>query len=264
MKKYLALFRISWQNALEYRAESALWIILDLIPLVVVFFLWTTIYADKQEIKGFTLPVLVTYYIIISILANFVEVYFDLWLTDEIREGKIVNFLLRPIDFFRTIFILESAGKLLRTILFLPVLFLIFFLFKSYLVGPQNFWSLVIVFLVLALGYLMFVFVSFLISFAAFWMAESKSLIHAKWIISGLFSGSLVPLAFLPVFMQKIAILLPFRYLYDFPASIYLGKIDGKGIFMGIMIEGIWILALWIVAKKVWQKGIRKFSAVGG
>jgi ABC-2 type transport system permease protein len=56
----------------------------------------------------------------------------------------------------------------------------------------------------------------------------------------------------------------PFPYQLYFPVSIYLGQTTGDAMFKGLVIQALWVVAFYGLARLAWSRGIRKYSAVGG
>ena len=56
----------------------------------------------------------------------------------------------------------------------------------------------------------------------------------------------------------------PFPYLLFFPVSIYLGQTTGEALVRGLVIQACWLAIAYGLARFVWSRGIKKYSAVGG
>ena len=56
----------------------------------------------------------------------------------------------------------------------------------------------------------------------------------------------------------------PFPYLLYFPVSVYLGQTSGAELWRGLAIQAGWVIFFYFVARWVWQRGIRTYTAVGG
>ena len=46
--------------------------------------------------------------------------------------------------------------------------------------------------------------------------------------------------------------------------SVYLERATGTALFNGLMMQVLWVMALYGVARLVWRQGIRKYVAAGG
>ena len=76
--------------------------------------------------------------------------------------------------------------------------------------------------------------------------------------------GHLFPLNILPPVVAQALEYTPFPYLLFFPVSIYLGQRSGAELWHGLLIQAGWVLLAYGLARFVWSRGIKKYSAVGG
>jgi ABC-2 type transport system permease protein len=77
------------------------------------------------------------------------------------------------------------------------------------------------------------------------------------------FGGAWIPLSLLPLWVQGVSDILPFKYCISFPALILLGKLSIEEIIGSFAILIIWILVFYFTAKVVWERGIRRFTGYG-
>ena len=82
--------------------------------------------------------------------------------------------------------------------------------------------------------------------------------------INAFFNGSFVPLALMPEQIEKLAKLLPFRYIISFPIETLTTQISTKAVLANFFVEIIWIVMLSVILKIIHTIGIRKYTAVGG
>jgi len=76
--------------------------------------------------------------------------------------------------------------------------------------------------------------------------------------------GHLFPLDILPPLLTRALLFTPFPYQLFFPVNIYLGRTRGVDLKLGLVVQLAWVIAAYLLARFVWSRGIRKFSAVGG
>jgi ABC-2 type transport system permease protein len=72
------------------------------------------------------------------------------------------------------------------------------------------------------------------------------------------------PLDILPSGIVQALQFTPFPYQMYFPVSLYLGKIRHEDVLAGLMIQSAWVVAMYGLARFMWLRGLRKYSAVGG
>src|SRR5947209_4295337 len=113
MKKYRHVFSIGIQNNLTYRFNYLTRTLFSFIPLFAMLSLWRTVYANKNgSPSGFTASEIVFYYILVAIVDVFTAVNEDDWqIANDIREGAISQFLLKPIDYLWYRVFLFFAGR---------------------------------------------------------------------------------------------------------------------------------------------------------
>ena len=98
----------------------------------------------------------------------------------------------------------------------------------------------------------------------AFWVLEVSTFIFILFAFEYLASGHLFPLDILPPGLEQALYFTPFPYQLYFPVSIYMGKTTGANLASGLLIQGLWVVAAYGVARFAWRRGIKKYSAVGG
>ena len=58
--------------------------------------------------------------------------------------------------------------------------------------------------------------------------------------------------------------MLPFKYMAYFPAAVFLGKEPGGELVQGLLIEAGWAIFLLVLARLLYARGLRRYSAFGG
>ncbi|MDZ4384573.1 MAG: hypothetical protein U0940_03715, partial [Nitrospirota bacterium] len=64
MKKYLTLFRINWQNSLQYRFSLVIYLAGYSLYIWVLLYLWSAVYHEGNTVGSYTLSQLTTYYLL--------------------------------------------------------------------------------------------------------------------------------------------------------------------------------------------------------
>lgn len=84
-------------------------------------------------------------------------------------------------------------------------------------------------------------------------------------LVAEFFSGLVIPLAFMPEIMVKILKFTPFYYMQNLPFNIYIGyTIDDNEIYLSIIVQILWIIALTFLGKRILNKKIKKIEIQGG
>jgi ABC-2 type transport system permease protein len=267
VNKYAYVIGIGIQNTLVYRVNFVFRACFGLIPLMATIFLWRAIFEGKDEatVAAYTLAEMISYYLVVTIVDALTAVTDDDWqIAADIRDGQISQFLLKPIDYLRYRLCLFLSGRLIYTsIAFVPVT--VFILFQAeYFVLPGDTATLGLFLISVTLTALLQFLISYTMALLAFWILEISTFIFILFALEHLAGGHLFPLDLLPPALGQLLAFTPFPYQMYFPVSIYLGKTTGLELWQGMAVQIFWVIAAYLFARWVWQRGIRRYSAVGG
>jgi ABC-2 type transport system permease protein len=266
VRKYGHVINIGIQNTLVYRVNFLFRSVFGLIPLFATISLWRAIYAGKgDQVAGYTLAQMISYYLVVTLVDMLTAVAEDDWqIAADIKDGNISQFLLKPIDYLTYRLCLFGAGRVIYTaVALVPVTLFIFFQ-RRYFVLPTE-WTTVgwLAVSLVCTGLLQF-FISYTMALLAFWVLEVSTFIFMVYAFEYIAGGHLFPLDILPPAVARLLNFTPFPYLLYFPVNIYLERITGAALYRGLIVQVLWVLAAYGLARFAWNRGIRKYSAVGG
>lgn len=268
MRKYLHVFAIGLQNTLVYRVNFLFRAAFGLIPLAGTLFLWEAIYSGKPagaSVAAYSLSQMMSYYLILTVVDAFTVVAEDDWqIAADIREGTISQFLLRPINYLGYRLSLYLAGRTIYSLVALIPAGLFIVYQREYLVGPASaeLFLLTIPATLLA-GILQFV-MAYATALLAFWVLDVSTFIFIAFAVEYLASGHLFPLDILPAGIQQVLHYTPYPYLLYFPVGVYLGRFSWPQVWEGFAMQCMWVCIAFALARWVWSRGVRKYSAFGG
>jgi ABC-2 type transport system permease protein len=263
--KYRHAFFTGLQSNIVYRWNFAVRGSFSVFHLVVVFILWGAVFAGQTRIGGFDLAQTLTYFVSLIVLQFFVGAFNeDYQISEDIRNGLINQFLLKPINYFLYRLSVFSAARLVSGLLvFLPLAFALPFLWH-YLVLPHELWRC-------ALGLpaaLLAAFIQFTIAYCfgllAFWFLEIQSFIILSMAVESLLGGQMFPLDLMPPWFFRVSQFLPYYYQMYFPAAIFTGRLGYAAALEGLVIQSVWAVLLFGIAQFLWMRGLRRYTAVGG
>lgn len=268
MKKYWHVINIGVQNTLVYRANFLVRAVFGLIPLMATIYLWRAIFAsnpDQAEVAGYTLSAMTSYYLLVTVVDALTAVAEDDWqIAADIRDGQISQFLVKPIDYLTYRLCLFGAGRLIYTAVALVPVALFIFVQREYFVLPPDALTFGVFLSSLVLTALLQFFISYTMALLAFWVLEVSTFIFILFAFEYLAGGHLFPLDILPPMLAQALNYTPFPYQLYFPVSIYLGRISGPALWQGLAVQFGWVVLTYGLARWVWARGIRRYSAVGG
>ncbi len=265
-RKYWHVANIGIQNLLVYRVNFLFRALIGLLPLTATISLWRTIYEGRETtVAGYSLAQMVSYYLVVALVDMFTAVSDDDWqIAADIKDGNISQFLLKPIDYLSYRLCLFGASRFIyTTVAFLPVLLFIL-VQRQYFVFPADGATLGWFVLSVVLTGLLQFFISYTMALLAFWLLEISTFIFILFAFEYLAGGHLFPLDILPPALAKALAFTPFPYQLYFPVSIYLGHTTGPALYQGLLTQICWVAAAYLLARMVWSRGIKRYSAVGG
>ena len=269
MQKYLKILRISLVERLAYRADFFLTTFFRFLPLVTTFLLWEAIYkgSDQKEIAGFTRDKMIAYLLLVQISRMFSSMPgLATGIARDIRDGNLKKYLLQPIDMLWYLMSYRGAHKLAYIATTALPYALLFFLFRDVfdeLPGP---WTWLAYFVSLLLAFIIGFFFEACIGIAGFWLLEVTSFMYIINIFTYFVSGQLFPLELLAQYpyVTETLKLLPFQYMAYFPAMVFLEKVHGTDLIVGMLIELGWAIGLILLSRWLYRLGLRHYSAYGG
>jgi ABC-2 type transport system permease protein len=265
VKLYATMARLSLQDAIQYRVESAIYFLYEILPPIMMAFLWLAAYEDQAVVAGYGLGEMLAYTIGVMVLRAAVTIHVEWGLDYEIRQGLLSTQLIRPFNFWGYLLVDSLAWKSVRLLLVTPV-FLGCLAWLGPTIGPLDVppERLPPLILSVVLAVLVCFFLKLCVGFVGFWTNDIVGVTTLYEVVASVLGGILVPIALLPDWLQTVARLLPIQAIYNVPLSLLLGKSAGAGAWWGIGLQLGWIVVLWGLALVLWRAGLRQYESVGG
>jgi len=264
MPKYLQTIKITFQEYSVYRLSFLFWRLRAFIQLMVLYFLWLAIIPQGTTVFGYDQAKILTYILGTSIIRSFILSSRSVDVAGEIGSGDFSNFLLRPISYLKYWFAKDFSDKIVNLIFSIFEISLIFILLRPPVIVQTNLAIVGLTILSIILGMILYFYLSFLISMAAFWTPENV------WpprflavIIIEFLAGSLFPLDILPAGIFNFLRILPSTYLLFFPLNVYLGRLTLVETFFGLGVSIFWILVFYQMVKLLFRSGVKRYAAWG-
>ena len=261
--KYLAVFKISWEQGLIYRLNFVLWRVRSVLQLLLAYFIWWTVFQSSESVFNYSQSQILTYIMVSALIRAIILSSRVIDVAGQINEGSIVNFLVKPLGFINYYFARDLADKLLNIAFIILEIILFFILLKPSLLFQQDPLILSLFLLAIILGLLLYFAFAFIIGMLAFWVENAWGPMFLVMILLEGFGGGLFPIDILPETVYSILLLTPFPYFIYFPAKIYLGTLPLNSIVAGFTVLSFWVVASWLLMLAVLKSGLRRYSAYG-
>ncbi len=269
------ILRICIEERLVYRGDFWLGTLMRFLPIVTQIFLWGAVFAgmsavsgqpiaDKQ-IAGYSYQDFVAYYLLTTISRAFSSMPgLAGGIALQIRNGEIKKYLVQPIDLVGFLLLQRVAHKLVYYGIAIVPFAIVFYLCRDYFPGwpPPEVLFAYIVSLIFA--FLLGFFLEATIGMIGFWFLEVSSLLFVYMLFNFFFSGHMFPLSMLPAPWNTIVQLIPLQYLAFFPAAVFLQKIQGPDLWIGLTVQAAWVLFFIVACRVTYWRGVKRYSGFGG
>jgi len=247
-----------------YRSHMMVSVFVGPVYFIVQYFIWTSVYGGGGTIRGIEYLQMLRYFGVSALIGYITWDSADWNLSMLIRTGKFLTFALRPVHHPFFALSQKIGHRLLGTLLeALPCAVIFTLLFKIDLTPSSIPWTV----LSIALAYLIFFYISYIIGIASFWIVESEGIRSFYNLLSGVFSGFYIPLVFFPKSLQIIQFFLPFQYTSYVPAMVFIGKYTLGGIQLSIPaivgIQALALLCVFAISELLYSFAMKRFTAVG-
>ncbi len=263
MRKYWEVFKIAWQQNLIYRLNFFLWRVRNVLQLLLVYFIWWSVFHSQTEVFGYTISTIITYILVASLIRAIVLSTRVTDLMNQINDGSVVNFLIKPLGFIKYYLSREVADKLFNILFYITEVTILVLIFKPQVLIQTNIFVLVPFCLAIIGALVIYFCINFIISLTSFWFENSWGPLFLMSIFLEGFGGGLFPIDILPKGIFNVLMITPFPYLIYFPSKLYLGTLNDTEIIYGFIIILVWIVSLLLLMKITLRAGFRHFSAVG-
>lgn len=267
MKQYGSFFRIRFLAGLQYRAAAWAGIATQYAWGGLTVLLYRAFYQNGANSFPMDFQALSTYvWLQQAFLAMFMTWYYDGEIFDSITSGGIAYELCRPCDLYTVWFVKNMAVRLSRVVLrCVPVLLVAALLPAPYGVMLPRSWSAALLFPVsLVLGFLVLVAFSMLIYISAFYTLSPMGIRILASSFMEFFCGALIPIPFLPEWLQPVMYALPFASMQNTPFLIYTGHLDPQTALERIGLQLLWLALLLAAGRLLMANAQKKVVVQGG
>ncbi len=263
------ILRISLEERLVYRGDFALGTLMRFLPIITQIFLWSAVFQGMRHhgdhIAGYSYSDFVAYYLLTMLARAFSSMPgLASGIAQQVRSGEIKKYLIQPIDMVGFMLLSRIAHKLAYYSVAIGPFALVFFLCRSYFPGWPDATTMLAFVASLLMGFVIGFFLETSIGLIGFWFLEVSSLLFVYMLFNFFLSGHMFPLDMLPEPWKSIVRFLPLQYLAFFPAAVFLGKITGDQLVLGLLVEVAWMVFFFLLCRRMLKRGIARYSGFGG
>ncbi len=265
LRKYLALTRAGVIENLHFRLSTIVMVIGNLLYLIVVYYLWRSIYASAETdvVNGMTFTDTLIYLVLAAALFNFIEMYTVWNMGRDIQSGKIILDLLKPMEYRRYMFWSWSGSVVTKFFFtFLPTFVVVGIVTRGAVpLGINLLYFAVSTVMALLINYG----IDFITGTICVYTESIWGINIMKQVIVQLLSGAAVPVAFFPEPLKTIAYYLPFQSIYNAPLTLLLdGSPEPRTVLMTLGAQLFWCVVITLIGKLFWRISLRQITVNGG
>lgn len=260
MKKILEFIKIGFKQRIIYRSSTLWALISSFLVLFLQIKLWQVLLASSVALDNRTLLDMVAFLVINLFLISLTTCNAAGMIESLIRDGSVSSNLTRPISFKKQIMGVQ-IGANLHFLLFtalLPAAVAI----TIYGIKFPDFSNALLFCVSALLGAVITFEIQYIMGLLAFFLV---TVWFSNFYFTGfmtLFGATAIPLWYYPDWLANLCYCLPFRYITYEPILIFLE--DSPNRLRTILIQILWIGALFLLEKLVWGKAERKLIVQGG
>ena len=219
--------------------------------------------AGTHEIRGWTLPQMVQYLILVATIQKILIHERVLDVADQIFDGYITKYTVMPMRYFTLVLARWIQYTLVQLAVAVGFWCAGALLVPRWWPMPASGLALVESLVLVVLASYCFLLLTFILNSLAFWLGVVWTLLAMSRMVTSFMMGDGVPVSLYPEALQRVlAWLFPY-WAMSGPIDVYLGR-AGTGAFVrGLCVLVVTIVALQIVAHAIWRKGLRQYGGSG-
>jgi ABC-2 type transport system permease protein len=263
---YLAIIRLRFAVQLQYRAAAFAAGFTNYFFGFIRVMVYMAFYASSTAPQPLTLAQAVTYTWLTQVTFRLMPWVYEVEIINQIRSGAIAYELCRPVNMYFAWYSRLFSQRLVPTLLTgIPVYVLAVVLPGDFALGwPASPAAAAAWLLSLLLAMLLGCALTNMTVITTLWTIAGDGMVRIFPAAIMLLSGTLVPLAYFPDWMQTALRLLPFSGLIDIPANIYMGIIPASQVFIYGLLQLFWITVFILIGLQLFNMAIKKLELQGG
>lgn len=260
LKKFNAYVKMYWKQSIVYKLSFMSSIVISPLMLIMMYYIWQSVFQSTDMIYGYTFSDMITYYVIGMLVNHFIFNMVGNTLQEKILYGELSEDLLKPFPVISQLLASDVAERAFAFIVeVIPVFIISFLLFKiktSLVYGMFFIISMVLAFF---LNFL----IGFLMGMLAFWFSKIESIQWLMFLVVRFLSGEHIPLEFFGPVLFAVSEFLPFFYLRYGVIQVFLGKLGIYGSILFLAKQLLWIVLFYLAIRFVWKIALKRYGAVG-
>ncbi len=258
MHRVRVILSVYYAMMVEFRAELILWALANSLS----FILMGAWYEATSRGSFSVQPLDVVRYFLAVFVVRQLTVVWVIWQVEEdMQRGRLAHYLLTPIDpAWR--YVASHVSERLARLPFSALIVVGFFVIYPPAFFVPGYKSALIAGAFCVVAFALRFMLQYTLALLSFWTERASNVESLMFIVYMFLSGAVAPLDVFPPAVKDIVMLTPFPYLIWVPARLVVGGAD-IDIPRAALVCGAWFIAIFVVNRIVWVRGLKRFSAQG-
>lgn len=261
MRKLRSFITIGLHAVTTYRLIIVVWVLSGIIEPIIWGVLWFV--AARDSGLPLSQGEVFSYYAFILVISRITTS----WTFDDVRsdifQGRYSKYLLWPSGLILYRFGFAVSHALISIVSLAPFWVVLFMWGVSNGLITYDLAMLPFALATVLLAFSIRFSIDMVLGHLALWFGRTEGLSIAYRAVSRILGGIAVPLMVLPDVIGRLAMFLPFKYIYAFPAEILIGTVSLREHVFGFGIGGLWVLGMMGILVVLGRYGLRNYEAVG-
>jgi ABC-2 type transport system permease protein len=259
---YIQQFKTTLAVMFAYRASLFIWMLGMILEPLVYLIVWLIVSTSNNgSIGDYTTNQFAAYYILLMLINQVTYTWIMFEYEYRIREGNLSFALLKPVHPIHS----DIADNISSKLITLPFIILVagglILIFHPVITLYP--WSVALFIPALLLAFAVRFLLEWTLALSAFWTTRVSAVNQTYFVVLLFLSGQFAPLTLLPLPIQVLANVLPFKWLISFPIDLISGRLSVNQALIGLGVQIVWLFASYILLRIVWRAGVKIYAAVG-
>lgn len=262
LRRYVALFSISWQNGLVYKTAFLMWRLRMVIGTLLPLALWSAVYTQSDQAFGYTQSEMIGYILLSNLSLSLIMSTGLHDIPYKVYSGELSLWLIKPMGIFRYYLLVDLADKM-KNFFFVMIETMVFWFFLAPMIGIPSASVLLLAIFWILLGVAIHFWIELLFGAIGFWSPDVWGPKFLFFMVIDIAAGRSFPLDIFPPIVDKILFMTPFPYFGFVQTQLLLGRIPSQDFIPLTASMLLWMLVLGALAWVIWRRGLRDYSAAG-
>ncbi len=263
MRLFWEITRRSYRRFMTYRAAALAGLVTNFFFGLLRVSVLLALYDGRSEVAGYTVSGIITYTALTQAVIAYLSMFGWYDLMQSVYTGEVATDLLKPLSLFR-FWLAQDLGRAAVNLLLRGFTIMLIYGLIFDLTYPETAVQWIALLVTIILSWLLSFAWRFLVNLPAFWTPNARGVLRLGFVLSWFFSGFLMPLRFLPEWVQRLAYFTPFPHMLNSVVEVYVGVLQGPELLRVLLIQAAWVFGLVLAGQMVLKTAVRRLVILGG